>query len=391
MPITEDGNGVVQYTAPADKKQFDETGVVKHGDFAICHPKNHVKQITFSVNPTTTTPGTLTLLAEIGSSSTVNLTSLVPSAPFDGATFYVNRNRADTYTPDGSFGKPYKTIQAAIDALATAGGVGIIDIAYGAYTENITLNNSSLSNVVIQGNGASLIPASGDALSSTTNNSNLSYLAIYNLGLGSVNLVGDGAGNSFLGVGSIFQNVGITGLTAQSLGTLYIVDAREVGNVSVVNVVDFEIRGGQAVIGTLSVDTNLAGVQPAGFGGNFVLIENTVVTGGTLTVDDGSYVQFRRSTRFGAAGSTLTVQSGGELETYSSYIRSNIVVDAGGVYTNYGSFWQGTMTSSGTFTNNTFSQGVGYTPANNANWSGVPADVKTALDQLASRVKALGG
>jgi hypothetical protein len=65
-------------------------------------------------------------------------------------TLYVNKNRTDTYTADGSMLRPYLTIQAAIDraTVLTAAhvvadtypqAVFTIDVAYGDYDDNLTI------------------------------------------------------------------------------------------------------------------------------------------------------------------------------------------------------------------------------------------------------------
>jgi len=51
---------------------------------------------------------------------------------------YVDGNRTDTYVSDGSIIKPYKTIQAAIDAVVSPSATNkyMIEIAPGAYYSN---------------------------------------------------------------------------------------------------------------------------------------------------------------------------------------------------------------------------------------------------------------
>jgi hypothetical protein len=56
-------------------------------------------------------------------------------------TFWVDNNRTDPYTPDGSVDKPFLTIQDAIDV--TTGIRNTIKILSGVYTENLTINNDN--------------------------------------------------------------------------------------------------------------------------------------------------------------------------------------------------------------------------------------------------------
>ncbi len=66
-------------------------------------------------------------------------------------TRYVDNNRTDTYTADGSQAKPFKTIQAAIDSIIDAGGSKryVVIIMAGNYTENVALKSF----VYLQGAG----------------------------------------------------------------------------------------------------------------------------------------------------------------------------------------------------------------------------------------------
>lgn len=70
-------------------------------------------------------------------------------------TLFVDANRADTYIPDGSMARPYKTIGAAI-TVATIGT--LINVQAGTYAENVTLpegvsiDNHNDTKVTIEGN-----------------------------------------------------------------------------------------------------------------------------------------------------------------------------------------------------------------------------------------------
>jgi hypothetical protein len=82
MPITQDGNGRINYTAPEKGRQFEETGTVLDADFAIADKNNQLKQVQFDINPTSTTKGTLTLTADIDGDATVSLTAIGSSNSF---------------------------------------------------------------------------------------------------------------------------------------------------------------------------------------------------------------------------------------------------------------------------------------------------------------------
>jgi hypothetical protein len=57
---------------------------------------------------------------------------------------YVDKNRTDVYTPDGSFDRPFLTIMEAVNVVATIGAdeYYTIEIANGIYAENIILENA---------------------------------------------------------------------------------------------------------------------------------------------------------------------------------------------------------------------------------------------------------
>jgi WD40 repeat protein len=97
-------------------------------------------------------------------------------------TLYIDNNRIDSYTADGSISKPYKTIMSAVNYAASVADSTIgftFDIANGDYVENIILENSGLYNLIFLGHNDTLIePASGNAFQSSAKNSKLGYLFI---------------------------------------------------------------------------------------------------------------------------------------------------------------------------------------------------------------------
>jgi len=131
-------------------------------------------------------------------------------------TFHVDKNRSDTYTENGSITKPYKTIQAAIDAIATLGLAEymIVDIASGIYTENLVLENTGLKYIKLQGNGyVSINPVSGNALQSIANNDNLVAFYLDNIGFAKpVVLTGSNGASSFVDV--LFTDISFTGTSS---------------------------------------------------------------------------------------------------------------------------------------------------------------------------------
>lgn len=88
-------------------------------------------------------------------------TIVTTSSILTTSTIYVDVNRTDSYTTNGSVTYPYKTLGAAITAInLLAYGLYTINMAAGAYAEagNVTFPNSPL---IIYGNGSTLTANSG--------------------------------------------------------------------------------------------------------------------------------------------------------------------------------------------------------------------------------------
>ena len=95
-------------------------------------------------------------------------------------TFYVDKSRTDVYTEDGSLSNPFKTIQAAIDYVASLNlstYVAVI-IRDGIYAENIVISSENLRYLCFFAEGyVSIDPASGNALTADSDdNINLKAL-----------------------------------------------------------------------------------------------------------------------------------------------------------------------------------------------------------------------
>jgi len=84
---------------------------------------------------------------------------------------FVDKNRTDSYTPDGSIDKPFLTIGAAT-AIATSGTT--IKVIQGTYTEDVTLP----SGVCLEGFGANSLTITGNVVVSSGANSSLRYMII---------------------------------------------------------------------------------------------------------------------------------------------------------------------------------------------------------------------
>lgn len=116
-------------------------------------------------------------------------------------TLYIDGNRVDTYTADGSISKPYKTIGAAVTA--STGGVGYTyHISTGTYSEAGSISFPNVP-IVIYGNDSTVTWSGGV----TVQNSNF---ARYDLNsIGAVVYAGTSAGRVVIQGGSLVGNVTI--------------------------------------------------------------------------------------------------------------------------------------------------------------------------------------
>jgi hypothetical protein len=118
-------------------------------------------------------------------------------------TLYIDGNRSDSYTADGTIGRPFKTISAAAAAITSN---VCLNIAAGTYTEAsaVTFPNYS---IVVYGNGSSVTFSAG----LTINTPNYTR---YDLNTsGNVVFSSSAAGRVLVQGGSISGNITLNGLT----------------------------------------------------------------------------------------------------------------------------------------------------------------------------------
>lgn len=95
MPITISG-GVITETPAGNQWHAPVTGVFNETDFAVADQKNPLKQVKFSVVPTTNTQGTATISVNVGADSTIDLSAV------SGAQVKVAKiTDVKTYSTDG--------------------------------------------------------------------------------------------------------------------------------------------------------------------------------------------------------------------------------------------------------------------------------------------------
>lgn len=308
-----------------------------------------------------------------------------------GKLIYIDRTRTDSYTESGSFGFPYKTIQGAIDFAASVGDGGSVPysfiIATGTYDEQVNLNNKGLFSVTIKSLGRVAInPATGNALISNSDNSNLQDLVVESIEFSKpVVLLGDGTTNQFKT--TEFRDCSFTGtatLNINRLNNFALKDVYAETAFTVTNVNFMFFNGGQIQSTfTYTMDSTLP--QPAnGVIGGINLL-SMMMNGVSLTVGGSAVMNFvPHSSRIGTTAGAFTIPAGCIFTAYNTTLRGN--------WTNNGTLTLRNSHSendiAGTepvFTANKSTQ-TGYTPANSTDYLVVPNKVNSALDELAERV-----
>lgn len=274
--------------------------------------------------------------------ASADVTGVLPfanmSSPQVTKWLYVDGGRTDSYTQDGTTFRPYKTIQAAINA-AVSGSYNI-EVGPGTYAENLTFNALTFNSIQLLGHKATIAPATGNAVDSSSNNGNLSILIFDGFTfLKPINIVGSGSsglcgGTCYFRNSAIQANVTVQGI----LGEVDFERDYMTGNVIGTNVFEMDFRDGTGLGGTLTLVNTFSQLE------SFLVV-------GTSTVDAASTLVLHRGTFFGASGNTLTIN--GVFAAYNSFVRSNIVLNSGSTFFNGESSWGGTFTlnAGATYTN----------------------------------------
>jgi hypothetical protein len=312
-------------------------------------------------------------------------------------TLYVDGNRTDSYTANGTILYPFKTIQAAINqVIANADNATYIYnivISSTAYAESLTFNSTSLRRLTLTGvadyhGNSPSVTSAGNVIDSSSNNDNLVSISFQNMSFsGNVNLVGSATGTLFASEQATFVrcNLSATNVTFNNMGFVSLYDSLValLGGTFLVKNVGFGIiSGGDGVTttGTLQVVTDGAANKPSGFSNTNLIVERTLIALGTITVDASSYLQTRIGSRIGSGAGTISIS--GTLEGYNSFLRGAVTINSGGTLLDHGCMRNGTLTVNGTYTPD---GKTGYAPATPGNWPVAPKDVWTALDTLVAR------
>lgn len=355
MPIVKLPDGTIQETVFNSEDEFLRTGVIRSDVFAIRDSTDRIRQMAFDVSalPTDTT---LTVKApSVGG----NFSLVSPATK----TLYVDKNRSDSYTADGSLDRPFLTIQAAINQVITnadnASFSYMIHVSTGTYAENLTLNNTALRSVYIYSpGGASLSPSTGDAVDCTSNNNSFSSLTFRKIAFTRpVTLTGStSGGTTFLSSLEFnecsFSSTATIAFTNLVVSTFVRCSISATNTYTNVNTPSWLI--GSQVTGTMTLTNDNGLNKPSGYSGVLAICDSSVIVT-NITIGASCRIQCRGGARVGATGTSITVN--GTLLGYTSHILSNAVtVNSGGVFQlNGGTFDKSglTMASGSTYTDTT--------------------------------------
>jgi len=291
---------------------------------------------------------------------------------------YIDNSRVDAYVADGSIERPFKTIQAAIAAIAAAAPdyYVTVDIAAGVYRENIVLENAGLKYLKLQGHGyVSINPAAGNALQSTANNANLYALHLSDLIFAKPVVLTGGAGDTSFS-DTLWTNVRFTAgssLTASCINNITMVNVYSEVPFAYTNVSWSYLESGQ-LQGTFSFVMDSTQPVPAG-GKDGTILANGIFQSGTVSYTVGgtaSYTVAVNGCRWGSGA--VAVPAGLSIIAYNSALRGTITNN--GAVTLRGATMQGYVAGIGSLTLSQPASQVG-------NDSAVPGtSAKDALDLL---------
>ncbi len=273
-----------------------------------------------------------------------------PFAAPASVTLFVDVNRTDSYTPDGTIGKPFLTITAAINQVIANGDNSFtkpytILVAPGTYTENITLESLNLWLVSISSlNGSygfgslssDVVTLNGDVVSTASNDNLYAFqLKGFNVA-GSVNFVGATNGTNFLNfsgsfIDCLFTPIVDAAITLTNLGQVSFYSCAAFVSSGNGDVVYTNVNEVIHVLGNFNmtqpaVITN-GGNQPAGFGGSLLLVTQCNWASG-LSLDAGSVAIFRYNRNGTSSGQAFDIN--GSLTSTQGSWEATATINTGG-------------------------------------------------------------
>lgn len=313
----------------------------------------------------------VTGILSVPNGGTGRSTALLP-----GSIFYVDNNRTDTYTADGTPGMPFKTIAAALAQVISNNNAlnYTIIVASGDYTtEDITLNNAAFTRIAIVASSVANGQLSADAIPvtsirdiiSTSNNDGLRAILISGFVFRNLSLIGATTGSNFCQYGSMISNCiqlssATVGIDVENAGEVVFADCgfsqgSGSGNVTVQNVNDFLVYKCLFSVGAMSIITNAGLNKPSGFSSTTTQFSFGSLAG-TISIDAGSTL----NTRWNRV--LATISCSGTMNSIMANFRSAVTINLGGTWTTDGDIVNAaavpTVAGTLSFTGNLYASGA---------------------------------
>ena len=268
--------------------------------------------------------------------------------PVGSTTLYVDNDRENvTYTPDGTYLRPYPLIADAISRIVANGDntqqkAYVIQISGGAYPETINLSNTALNNLVFVGNDAVLVGQSSMSVPVilALNNDNLERCLFYGIEFALNGTATHGVeitsstSNTNLGkFGIVFTQCGFQDNTED----IYINNCSFVlfdntgvtSNINITNVnqCSFVNSNGPNPQTPFNITTDTGSPTPQDWQG-FSSAQFTGVSIGSITTDALSQVTIQSCV---VSGIITDAQTENAFVIFNSAVIGNIIINAGGI------------------------------------------------------------
>lgn len=150
MPITKDGNGVIQYTPKSDKFETELTGTHPSGSHAVCDDVDQLKQVKFDLSAQATNTNVVFKTQNSSANSTVTLTfpgvDTTIGSGSGGFAFGIIQPDSGT-SPTADQASDTLTLTSANNLLAVAGNATTDTITLTVNQANITVAESQVTNL----------------------------------------------------------------------------------------------------------------------------------------------------------------------------------------------------------------------------------------------------
>ncbi len=328
--------------------------------------------------------------------------------PNSTRTFFIDKNRTETYTETGSMNHPFKSIMAAVNKVIANGDNSQANpytflIAPGVYAENVVLEDAKIVSLIWVGMGSRLQtqinPAAGYSLQSMANNANFYDFHVENIQFTKPTMMVGAANGNYFGYNFFFDNCYWPSTALATFKNMTYPSftgdwCKFSGGVTISNVTQCSINGiGGFKTSNFTIETDENANKPYLFtGGTTVLCSHCRtpdVTWSLLNIVTltGTALQIR-AVRQGSSGGTIPVNA--QILAYHSSLIGNYVVN--GTLTCYSTFASGSITGPGTIAFNQLAEHLKYVPADGTKWTDPdPTQVKAALDRMAALLVTLNG